>query len=220
MPRAPGHHVTIPPSHKRPRLRLGGWCGQACPLIPTGRRDVIVGDLHRCRLGAAGESGPLLLHHDHLLLHHRGRGLLPRHRNRRLQLRLSGRGRRTRLHGRHRRLRHCDWRRQLYLCHRPRLGHGGLLSNLRRHLPRLRNCRRRPRPRGRGRVLRVPARRRLRAYGRPRRPRRAPPSWDGRVRPQHLGWREGGHGWRHPANTRTKCQIPAYVAHGPSKGNS
>jgi hypothetical protein len=27
VPRAPDHHVAIPPSDKRPRLRLEGWCG-------------------------------------------------------------------------------------------------------------------------------------------------------------------------------------------------
>jgi hypothetical protein len=27
MPRAPGHHVSIPLSDELPRLTLGGWCG-------------------------------------------------------------------------------------------------------------------------------------------------------------------------------------------------
>jgi hypothetical protein len=172
MPRTPGHHVAVPPSHKRPRLGLGGWRGQACPLVPPGRRDVVVGDLHHRRLGAAGEYGPLLRRRGRgLLLRHRGCGLLSRHRDRRLQSHLSGPGRRTRLRGRHRRLRHCNWRRQLYLRHRSHLGHGGLLPHLRRCLPRLCNCRCRPWPRGLGRALRALARCRRCAYGRPLRPR-------------------------------------------------
>jgi hypothetical protein len=58
MPRAPGHHAAIPPSHKRPRLGLESWRGQACPLIPPGRRDVIVRDLHRRRLELPARAGP------------------------------------------------------------------------------------------------------------------------------------------------------------------
>jgi hypothetical protein len=72
MPRAPGHHVAVPPSHKRPRRGLGGWRRQACPLVPPGRRDVVVGDLHRRRLGAAGEGGLLLHHHGRLRPRPRG----------------------------------------------------------------------------------------------------------------------------------------------------
>jgi hypothetical protein len=42
---------------------------------------------------------------------------------------------------------------------------------------------------------------RRRSLSHPRRPRRASLRGDDRVRPQHLGRREGGHGRRHPANT-------------------
>jgi hypothetical protein len=48
------------------------------------------------------------------------------------------------------------------------------------------------------------ARRRRCASGRPRRPRRAPPSRDGHVRPQHLSRCEGGHGGRHPADAKKR----------------
>jgi hypothetical protein len=53
-----------------------GWHRRACPLVPPGWRDVVVRDLHRRRLGAAGEGGLLLHHHGHLRLHPRGCGLL------------------------------------------------------------------------------------------------------------------------------------------------
>jgi hypothetical protein len=36
VPSASSHHVAVPPSNKRPRLGLGGWRGQACPLVPPG----------------------------------------------------------------------------------------------------------------------------------------------------------------------------------------
>jgi hypothetical protein len=61
-----GLPATMRPSHLRPRLGLGGWRGQAYPLIPPGQRDVVVRDLHSRRLGAAGEGGLLLHHHDRL----------------------------------------------------------------------------------------------------------------------------------------------------------
>jgi hypothetical protein len=55
---APGHHVAGPPPHERPLLLgLGGRRGEAGPLVPPGRRGVVVWDLHRHRLGAAGEHG-------------------------------------------------------------------------------------------------------------------------------------------------------------------
>jgi hypothetical protein len=66
VPSAPGHHVSVPPSNKRPRLGLGGWRGQAHPLVPPGRRDVVVRDFHRYCLGAAGEGGLLPRLHNHL----------------------------------------------------------------------------------------------------------------------------------------------------------
>jgi hypothetical protein len=219
MPRAPDHHVVVPPSHKRPRLGLRGWRRQARPLVPPGRRDVVVRDLHRRRLGAAGEGGLLLHHHDRLRPRPHGCGFLLRRRDRHLQLCLGGRGCRTILHGRRHRLRHRDWRLRLRLRHLSRLRRG-------RHLPCLRDRRpqpsgrcHQPRPRGLGRALRTPARRR-RACGRPRRPRRTPPGGDGRVCSQHLGRCEGRHGRYHPANTKTECHIPARRARDPSKGNS
>jgi hypothetical protein len=58
-PRAPSHQVAVPPSNERPRLGLGGRRGQACPLVPTRRRGVVVRDFHRHRPGAAGEGGLL-----------------------------------------------------------------------------------------------------------------------------------------------------------------
>jgi hypothetical protein len=57
MPRAPSHHVAVPPSNERPRLGLGGWRGPACPLVPPGRWGVVVRDLHRHRLGFAARAG-------------------------------------------------------------------------------------------------------------------------------------------------------------------
>jgi hypothetical protein len=65
VPPAPGHHVAVPPSHERSRLGLGDWHGEVHPLVPPGRRDVVVRDLHRHRLGAAGEGGILQRPHDH-----------------------------------------------------------------------------------------------------------------------------------------------------------
>jgi hypothetical protein len=101
VPRAPSHHVAVPPSDERPRLRLGGWRGKTSPLVPPGRRGVVVGNLHRRRLGAAGEGG-LLRQHGNLRrrLRYHSCGLLLRRGDFRLRLRLSGRGRLMRLHGR------------------------------------------------------------------------------------------------------------------------
>jgi hypothetical protein len=79
VPRAPSHHVVVPSSDERPRLRLGGWCGKAPPLVPPGRWGVVVGNLHRRRLGAAGEGGLLRRHGDlHRRLRYRSCGLLLR----------------------------------------------------------------------------------------------------------------------------------------------
>jgi hypothetical protein len=101
VPRAPGHHVAIPPSDERPRLRLGGWCGKASPLVPPGRRGIVVRNLHRRRLGTAGESGLLRRRDDlHRWLRYRGCGLLLRRGDLRLRQRLSGRGRLSRLRSR------------------------------------------------------------------------------------------------------------------------
>jgi hypothetical protein len=36
------HHVTLAPPHEGPSLGLGGACGEASPLVPPGRRGVIV----------------------------------------------------------------------------------------------------------------------------------------------------------------------------------
>jgi hypothetical protein len=66
------------------------------------------------------------------------------------------------------------------------------LSRLRRHPPWLHGRRRQPQPRGLGCASRGPARHCRRACARLRRPRQAPPSRDGCVLPQHLGWCEGG----------------------------
>jgi hypothetical protein len=103
VPLAPGHHVAVPPSNKRPRLGLGGWRGQARPLVPPGRRDVVIRDFHRRRLGAAGEGGLLPHLHDHFR---------PRLRRGRRLLRLNHGRRPPRL--RHPRLRPGG------RCHRPR----------------------------------------------------------------------------------------------------
>jgi hypothetical protein len=92
VPRAPSHHVVVPPYDERPRLRLGGWRGQACPLVPPGRRDIIVRDLHRRRLGAASEGGLLLHHRNRLRPRLRGCRLLLRRRDHRLLPRLAATG--------------------------------------------------------------------------------------------------------------------------------
>jgi hypothetical protein len=43
VPSAPGHHVAVPPPHERPLLLgLGGWHGEVHPLVPPGRRGVVV----------------------------------------------------------------------------------------------------------------------------------------------------------------------------------
>jgi hypothetical protein len=62
----------------------------------------------------------------------------------------------------------------------------------------------RPRLRGLSRAMRAAARRCRRARGCPRRPQRAPPRGDCRIRPQHLGRRERGHGGCHPASTKAR----------------
>jgi hypothetical protein len=49
--------MAVPPSDERPRLRRRGRRRQACPLVPPGRWGVVVKDLHRRRLGAAGKGG-------------------------------------------------------------------------------------------------------------------------------------------------------------------
>jgi hypothetical protein len=49
----PRHHVTLVPPHEGPLLGLGGTCGEASPLIPPGRREV-VRDLHHLRPQIAG----------------------------------------------------------------------------------------------------------------------------------------------------------------------
>jgi hypothetical protein len=38
----PRHHVTLAPPHEGPLLGLGGACGEARPLVPPGRRGVVV----------------------------------------------------------------------------------------------------------------------------------------------------------------------------------
>jgi hypothetical protein len=55
--RAPGHHVAVPTSNKRPRVGIGGWRGQACPLVPPGRLDVVIRDFHRRRMGLPARAG-------------------------------------------------------------------------------------------------------------------------------------------------------------------
>jgi hypothetical protein len=84
----------------------------------------------------------------------------------------------------------------------------GDLHHLRDHSRRLHSRRRRLQLRDFGRTTRVPARRCRRARGRLRRPRRAPPGRDDRIRPQHLGRCERGHGGRHPANTKVRKLGP------------
>jgi hypothetical protein len=91
VPSSPGHHVAIPPPHERPLLGLGGRHGQVHPLVPPGRRGVVVRDLHRHRPGAADERGLLLRPNRRLRPRLRGRGLLLRRHGRRLWLRLKDR---------------------------------------------------------------------------------------------------------------------------------
>jgi hypothetical protein len=50
----PRHHVTLVPPHEGALLGLGGACGEASPLIPPGRRGVVIRDLHHLRPGTAG----------------------------------------------------------------------------------------------------------------------------------------------------------------------
>jgi hypothetical protein len=73
-----------------------------------------------------------------------------------------------------------------------------------RKLSQLRGCQRLMRPIDCSRPTRALGRCRHRARGRPRRPRRAPPGGDGRVRSQHFGRCERGHGGRHHANAKTR----------------
>jgi hypothetical protein len=179
VPSATGHHVAVPPSHECPRQGLGGWHGQVHPLVPPGRRDVVVWDFHRHRLGAANEGGLRPRAHDHFWPRLRGRGLLLRRRGSHLRLRLSGRGRWTALHNK--RCRQCHYNRRRRLCLRPRshlccsrrllrLHHDWrppLLSNRRL---RLGGRDHRLWPRGLSRALRALARCCRRARPRPRRP--------------------------------------------------
>jgi hypothetical protein len=111
VPRAPSHHVAVPPYDERPRLRLGGWRGKASPLVPPRRQRVVIRNIHRRRLGAAGEGGLLRRRGNfRRWLRYHSCGLLLRRVDFRLRPRLSGRGRLMRLHGRRRRQRHYDWR--------------------------------------------------------------------------------------------------------------
>jgi hypothetical protein len=208
----PHHHVTLVPPHEGPLLGFRGIRGPACPLIPPRRRGV-VRDLHHLHLRTAGGRRRLCRLHrrPHLRLH--GRGRLARRRGHHLWLC-------RRIHGRCHRLRPLR-----LLCsrhHGPCLRsgslrglhlHHGCRCSLRSHdgrrRPLLSDCRLRrsglicrPRPRGLRRTLRALARRR-RACPHPRRPRRAPPGGNGRVRPQHLGRCERRHGWHHPAQAQT-----------------
>jgi hypothetical protein len=99
VPRAPIHHVAIPPSDERPRLRLGGWRGQASPLVPP-RRGVpssAISTAVAWELPArAGFGGGTTTSTAGLRYRSRGHLLWPYD----LHLRqcLSGRGRLTRLH--------------------------------------------------------------------------------------------------------------------------
>jgi hypothetical protein len=136
-PRTHGHHVAILPPDESPRLRIGGWHGWAPPLVPPGRRDVVIGDLHRRLLGGAGEGGALLLYRSRFRLHRHGRELLLQRGDLRLRQRLRDRGRQMRLSSRRRRERHHDRRRWLHLHHRPCFGHGQLLPRLHRRLSRV-----------------------------------------------------------------------------------
>jgi hypothetical protein len=86
----PRHHVPLVPPHESPLLGLGGTRGEANPLVPPGRRGVIIRDLHHLRPGTAGGHQPLC------------------HLHRRLHSRLRGRGRLTWRHGHHLWLRLCN----------------------------------------------------------------------------------------------------------------
>jgi hypothetical protein len=72
----PRHHVTLVPPHEGPLLGLGGACGEASPLIPPGRRGVVIRDLHHLRPGLAGGRRPLRRLRRRLHLHLRGHGRL------------------------------------------------------------------------------------------------------------------------------------------------
>jgi hypothetical protein len=95
MPLASCHHVAVPPPHKCPLLGLEGRRGEAHPLVPPGRRGVVVRNLHHHRPGAAGECGLLLRLHRRLRPRLRGCDLLLWCRGRCLRLRLYDRGRRV-----------------------------------------------------------------------------------------------------------------------------
>jgi hypothetical protein len=119
VPSASCHHVAVPPPHKSPLLGLGGRHGEARPLVPPGRRGVVVRNLHHHLPGAAGGCRPLLRLHRRLRPRLRGCELPPRCHGHRLRPRLCNRGRQLALHGRRCRRRHCDRRRRLRL-HRDR----------------------------------------------------------------------------------------------------
>jgi hypothetical protein len=160
-PSASGHHVAVPPPHEYPLLGLGGWHGQVHPLVPPGRRGVVVRDLHSHRPGAAGKRGLLLRPH---------RCLRPRLCGRRHRVALHGRCRRQCRRNRRRRLRLrlppclCRDRRLMRLLHDRR---PSLLSNRRLRLGRRG---RQLWSRGLSCTLRTRARRRRFARPRPRRP--------------------------------------------------
>jgi hypothetical protein len=40
--RAPQRRAAVIPHHECPRRGLGGWRGQAHPLVPAGQRDILV----------------------------------------------------------------------------------------------------------------------------------------------------------------------------------
>jgi hypothetical protein len=94
----PRHHVTLVPPHEGPLLRLGGACGEASPLIPPGRRGVVIRDLHHLRPGIASGRQRLCRLHRRLHLRLHGRGRLTRHRGYHLRLRLCDHGCRHGLH--------------------------------------------------------------------------------------------------------------------------
>jgi hypothetical protein len=54
MSPAPRHHVAVASPHEGPLLGLWGERGEAHPLVPPGRRGIVVRDLHHHHPGAAG----------------------------------------------------------------------------------------------------------------------------------------------------------------------
>jgi hypothetical protein len=114
VPLAPRHHVALAPPHEGPLLRLRGERGEARPLIPPGRRGVVVRDLHHHRPGAAGRRQPLCCLRRHRRFRLRSRGRLTWRRDHRLWPHLRGHGRPAALLSRHRPLclrrgrRRCD----------------------------------------------------------------------------------------------------------------